>query len=158
MSVTFYAPVIFTRNIEHSKKFYMDLLEQEIEHDFGKNIIFKSRLSLWEIDPESEIAAVTGNSSNVNKFELYFETEDIANSRARLKIKDVELLHDIKTEPWGQKTFRFFDPDHHLVEVGESMNTFVTRIYKETNSIASTSEKTGISEETIKAILNKSTE
>ncbi len=153
MSLTFYAPVIFVKDIKNSKNFYIDVLEQEIEHDFGKNIIFRSRVSLWEIDPNSEIASVKGNSSNGNTFELYFETTDIEGTLARLKKCDPDLLHDLKTEPWGQKTFRLFDPDHHLVEIGESMQTFVSRIFKETGSTASVAQITGISEDVVNKIV-----
>lgn len=133
----------------------MNVLEQEIEHDFGRNIIFKSRVSLWEIDPASEIAGVEGNSLNGNTFELYFETSDIQGTLIKLKSHNIDLLHDLKTEPWGQKTFRFFDPDHHLVEIGESMQTFVTRIYKETGSIEPVVQKTGIAETVVRDIVRK---
>lgn len=155
MPLTFYAPVVFVKDIENSKNFYKDLLEQEIEHDFGKNIIFKSKVTLWEIDPNSEIASVKGDSSNGNAFELYFETSDIEGVLAKLKSHGLNLLHDLKTEPWGQMTFRFFDPDNHLVEVGESMQTFVTRIYKETGSIKTVTEKTGVTEELVKQIIEE---
>lgn len=155
MSITFYSPVIFVKDIERSRNFYIEVLRQEIEHDFGKNIVFKSRLSLWEIDPHSEIANVKGKSSNGNTFELYFETADIMETLAKLKTHGLDLLHDLKTEPWGQMTFRFFDPDHHLVEIGESLGTFVYRIYKETGSTKSVAEKTGVSEELVKGIVKE---
>ncbi|MGD2034079.1 MAG: VOC family protein [Bacteroidales bacterium] len=152
MALAFYSPVLFVKDIERSRKFYTDLLEQETEYDFGKNIIFKSRVSLWEVDPASEIAGVSGNPSEGNTFELYFETEDMQGTLARLKTHDITFLHELKTEPWGQMTFRFFDPDHHLVEIGESMATFVRRIYKETGSVTVTSAKTGIPEKAIREI------
>lgn len=31
----------------------------------------------------------------------------------------VELIHPIERQAWGQKVFRFYDPDGHIVEVGE---------------------------------------
>jgi catechol 2,3-dioxygenase-like lactoylglutathione lyase family enzyme len=155
MSLTFYAPVIFVKNIQISKKFYVELLGQEIEHDFGKNIVFKSRISLWEIVAQHEIEQIKGNSLQGNTFELYFETDDIEELLSRMKMKGVSLLHDIKTEPWGQMTFRFFDPDHHLVEIGESLPTFVNRIYNEGGSVGSVVKQTGIAEELVRKIVNK---
>jgi hypothetical protein len=44
------SPVIFVKDIEVSKRFYMELLQQEISDDFGVNIAFKSGLSLWQAD------------------------------------------------------------------------------------------------------------
>ncbi len=155
MPLTFYAPVLFVKNIELSKSFYMNILEQEIEYDFGKNVIFRSRVSLWEISTDSEIDEVKGSSVDGNTFELYFETEDIEGAVHRFMSQNIEFLHHLKTEPWGQKTFRFFDPDHHLIEIGESMNTFVHRIFQETGSLKATAQKTGISEAVIPTILKR---
>ena len=153
MTLSFHTPVIFVKDIKRSKRFYIDLLGQEIEQDFGRYVMFKSKLSLWEIIPGSEIAEIEGKSSEGNTFELYFDTEDVYGSMDQLKNEKLRSLHDLKTEPWGQKTFRFFDPDDHLIEVGESINTFIQRIYSETSSITSVAEKTGISEDEIRNIL-----
>jgi len=86
---------------------------------------------------------------------LYFETEDIDGAARKFMSQNIEFLHHLKTEPWGQKTFRFFDPDHHLIEIGESMDTFVHRIFQETGSLKATTQKTGIPAEMIRTILKK---
>jgi predicted enzyme related to lactoylglutathione lyase len=156
MSVTFYSPVIFVKDIQVSKKFYSEILNQEIEFDFGTNIIFKSKLSLWQVKAGHEISAITGSSSEGNTFELYFETEDIEESAERIISTGAKLLHDLKTESWGQRTIRFFDPDNHLVEIGETLRTFIMRIYKETGSVAETASKTGVDLETIKTVIQSS--
>jgi catechol 2,3-dioxygenase-like lactoylglutathione lyase family enzyme len=153
MAIKFYSPVIFVNEIDRSKKFYTEVLNEEIEQDFGNNIMFKSLLSLWKIKPDHEIAGIEGKSKQGNTFELYFETEDIYESAEKIKANSIRLLHDIKTEPWGQMTIRFFDPDDHLVEIGESFNRFITRIYKETDSIEETSKKTGVHEDIISKIV-----
>lgn len=155
MNLTFYAPVIFVKDIEVSKKYYMEFLNQEIEHDFGINISFKSRLSLWQIRENHEIATIAGNNEQGNTHEIYFETDDITESFEKIKSTESKFLHTIKTEPWGQMTFRFFDPDKHLIEIGEAFNTFITRIYKETESVEETSKRTGVPEETIQGIVGK---
>lgn len=154
MAVKFYSPVIFVEEIERSKKFYIDILNEEIEHDFGNNIVFKSHLSLWKIDPGHDIAKTAGGPEQGNTFELYFETEDILKSASKIKANQVRLLHEIKTEAWGQMTIRFFDPDNHLIEVGESLNRFITRIFKETGSIEKTATKTGVHLDLIRKIVN----
>ena len=55
--------------------------------------------------------------------ELYFESEDLDADAARVKQAGVELVHDIKEYPWGQRVLRFFDPDGNLIEIGESMRS-----------------------------------
>jgi catechol 2,3-dioxygenase-like lactoylglutathione lyase family enzyme len=155
MSLTFHSPVIFVKDIKVSKDFYTRLLEQETEHDFGANILFKSHLSLWQVGKDHEIAEVVGNNIKGNTHELYFETEDIEGVLKRIKESNVRFLHTKKTEPWGQMTFRFFDPDGHLIEIGESLNTFVSRIFHETGSVSATMSRTGVPEETIRKILDQ---
>ena len=155
MNLKFYSPVVFVKDIGEAKKFYAEVLGQETEHDFGANIIFKSRLSLWQISEKHEIAGIAGKPENGSTFELYFETDNIEESSGKVKATGVKFLHDIKTEPWGQMTFRFFDPDGHLVEIGEAFNVFLQRIYSETKSIEETSRKTGVPVATVSEIVNK---
>ena len=79
--------------------------------------------------------------------------QDIHAVFEKVKASGVEFLHTIHEEPWGQFTFRFFDPDRHLIEVGEFLETFVKRIYSETKSVEAVSAKTGVNAETIRKIV-----
>jgi uncharacterized glyoxalase superfamily protein PhnB len=49
---------------------------------------------------------------------LYFEDADLEAAFGRIA-GAVELIHGIRREAWGQRVFRFFDPDGHIVEIGE---------------------------------------
>jgi len=51
-------------------------------------------------------------------FSLYFETSDLKDQFMKVEPL-VELIHPIERQAWGQKVFRFYDPDGHIVEVGE---------------------------------------
>lgn len=148
----FYSSVLFVANIEKSKNFYIKVLQQEIEHDFGKNVIFKSGLSIWEIQPEHVIKKKLKVESDSNRFELYFETERLDEVYKKLTMGRIKFLHQIHEEPWGQRTIRFFDPDNHLVEVGESMDTFVINMKNKGLSIEQIVEKSGMSFETVHRI------
>ena len=113
---------LFVRDIEVSKKFYVDTLKQQIDLDFGKNIILKGGITLWEINEKHIIPSLLGtntiSNTDVNRFEMYFETENLDEVYKALKEKNTKFLHEIHEEPWGQYTIRFFDPDNHLIEVG----------------------------------------
>ena len=39
----------------------------------------------------------------------------------RLKKCDVEYVHPIKEHSWGQRVFRIYDPDKHIIEIGENI-------------------------------------
>jgi uncharacterized glyoxalase superfamily protein PhnB len=47
---------------------------------------------------------------------LEFQVEDIDADYARLKDK-VQLVHELKTMPWGNKTFQFRDPEGTAVSL-----------------------------------------
>ena len=36
-------------------------------------------------------------------------------------------MHPVIEHSWGQRTVRFYDPDGHIIEVGENMRTVVQR-------------------------------
>ncbi len=151
----FHSPVMIVKDIEKSKQFYIDVLEQSIEHDFGKNIIFDSGFAIWEPAPDHVIPKHLQTTATANQFELYFEDENIDRVYAKLQKADVEFLHGIHEEPWGQRTIRFFDPDHHLIEVGEPLHTFVRNMYDSGLSAEAISKKSGISLDTVKILLGE---
>lgn len=49
---------------------------------------------------------------------LYFEDQDIDAAFMRIA-PHVELIHPVERQVWGQRVFRFYDPDGHAVEIGE---------------------------------------
>jgi len=146
MKINYQSAVIFVKDIERSKKFYTELLQQEVEYDFGKNIALKSGLSLWEIRDTHIIAEKLKEQTicKSNRFELYFETDDIQKLYLEMNETNPDYLHKIHEEPWGQITMRFFDPDGHLVEIGETMPIFVRRMAQSNMHPMEISEKTHI--------------
>lgn len=149
----FHSTVLFVKNIEKSKEFYTRFLGLSIEHDFGKNVILSSGLTLWEIQSEHLISQKLNTKVDSNKFELCFEDADIENIFYKLKDADVKFLHEIKTEPWGQRTCRFYDPDGHLIEIGEPLEVFVNNMSKNGLNESQISQNTGIPLETVKNII-----
>jgi len=157
--IKFHSTAAFVKNIQVSKKFYTEILEQMIELDFGKNVILKGGITLWEFNPNHIILKKLGLDSAVdqktNRFEFYFETDKIDRVFQKLKENGVEFLHSLHEEPWGQRTVRFFDPDRHLIEVGETLKTFVKRLHREGMTAEQVSEKTSIPLETVRELINR---
>jgi len=111
------------RSIEAAKDFYQKVLGQKAVLDLGANVVFEGGFALQE-----DFAGLVGfPEENVRwkpwNGELYFETEDLEGDAVRVKDAGVELVHDVKEYPWGQRVLRFFDPDGNLVELGESMRS-----------------------------------
>ena len=119
-------------------------------------MILEGGITLWEINPHHIIPERLGLDSigdkRINRFEFYFETEDIETVCGRVRASGVDFLHSLHEEPWGQRTVRFFDPDRHLIEIGESMETFVKRLYNDNMTPEQVSQKTSIPLEKVREI------
>lgn len=155
MKLNYSASVIFVKDIETSKNFYNEFLGLEIEHDFGKNVSFYGGLAIWELREEHIVPQKLQDRmlKHGNRFELYFETSNIKDTLEKLASHKVEFLHEMHEEPWGQFTTRFFDPDGHLIEIGESLQTFVKRMKDDGMTIEEINKKTYIPVENVIELL-----
>lgn len=147
--------VILVKDIGVSKRFYQEILSQEVEMDFGKNVGFKSGLALWDKEYAQNIifgSKVSSIDDNRN-LEVYFETDNLPEIYDKVKENKVEVIHDIREQPWGQRVFRIFDPDGFIIEIAESMMDVVRRLIGEGLSKEAVSEKTMMPKEAIDAIL-----
>jgi len=103
-----------------------------VESDFGENIEFASGLALWQIDYAYNVMSKDISKcifgKNSSHFELCFESDDLDGTYNMFKNKNVEFVHDMIEQPWGQKAFRIYDPDDHIVELGEPMTAVVKRL------------------------------
>jgi catechol 2,3-dioxygenase-like lactoylglutathione lyase family enzyme len=141
--MNFSAPLIAVQDMEVSKKFYQEILQQRIILDFGENVTFTGNFAL-----QSDFAKLVDFDEQKMKqgshnFELYFEEENLDNFISHLETHpEVKYLHKVKEYPWGQRVIRFYDPDMHIIEVGESMECVIKRCLKQGLSIEETVEKT----------------
>ncbi|HMA83585.1 MAG TPA: VOC family protein [Candidatus Thermoplasmatota archaeon] len=159
-STCFSLTVIFVEDIQISKSFYQHLFDFTIKHDFGKNIVFKEGLSIWQKNRAQTIIFgknQVDTGQNIQKqTELYFETDEIENIFSKIKQhSEIKVIHDLKQENWGQKTVRIFDPDDFIIEIAEPMNHVVKRYDAKKVSIQDISHKTQLPINEIKRILNK---
>ena len=121
--------LIAVKDIELSKKFYHDILGQDVIVDLGANVTLKRGFSLqtstsWEsFIHKSRDEIIYGN----NDAELYFEEDDMDSFIKRLSDFDIEYVHPLKEHSWGQRVVRFYDLDKHIIEVGENMANVVKR-------------------------------
>lgn len=153
-------PVLFVKEAKAAQKFYETILGLTVKADFGGlNIIFEEGFALWQIMDINMIPQKLGmenitDSLLTPRFELAFETEDLDTIFGTLKENGTKFLHEINEELWGQRNIRFYDPDGHLVEVGEAMPVFLRRIYEEENrDLEATAQRTYTPVEVLKTIL-----
>ena len=64
--------------------------------------------------------------------ELYFETDDFDGFLKILsQYPNVVYVHPPKKHDWQQRVVRIFDPDGHIIEIGESMAHIAKRFLSE---------------------------
>ncbi len=146
----YYGTLIAVSNMEKSKDFYETILEQKIMSDVGEHVAFENGLAL-----QSNYSKLVGTDFQIlkkaNSFQLYFEVEDIENWNTKLrKIEGLEFLHDVTEYPWGQRGMRFYDFDKHIIEIAESVETFINRFLEQGLSVEETSTRTMLPVEFIK--------
>lgn len=147
MDLQFHSSVIFCNDLQKQREFYETFLNQEVENDLGKCIVFKSRFSLWQLKDSypmvKELGYTYEHIGNRN-LEMCFETENFEDSVEKVLLSDCRILHNVEEEEWGQFTIRFYDPEGNLVEIGESMKCFVTRMKSSGMNIKQIAKKTGL--------------
>ena len=122
-------PLLVVSDMEKAKKFYKDVLNLRVIMDFGANVTLTGGLCLqtketWMgfIDAKEEDIIFGGNNA-----EIYFEEEEFdAFAETRNGIVDIDYDHPVIEHRWGQRVVRFYDPDRHIIEVGENLK-FVCR-------------------------------
>lgn len=124
-------PLIVVEDIKVSREFYEVMLGQKIKYDFGENITFEGDFALHLRSHFSELIGGRPITRGGNGFELYFEHDDIEKMVEKLKCNNVEFIHETREQPWRQKVARFYDPDRHIIEIGESMEYLSFRLSNE---------------------------
>jgi catechol 2,3-dioxygenase-like lactoylglutathione lyase family enzyme len=121
--------LLVVRDISRARKLYEGLLGCVVGMDLGVHVAYKNGISLQEekswlmfIDREADDITYGANDG-----ELYFEEHEIESFYVRLRVFDVELIHELIEHSWGQRVVRFYDADRHIIEVGEHMGDVTRR-------------------------------
>jgi catechol 2,3-dioxygenase-like lactoylglutathione lyase family enzyme len=146
MTIQFQSSVFFVRDMQASRRFYEELLGQEVEMDFGANVGYKGGFALWQVGSAFEMIferpADAEASLGCDNFELYFESSDLDTVWTRLSSQEVEVVHPLREQPWGQRVIRILDPDGHIVEIGEPMPIVIARFLAQGMKLEAVAERT----------------
>ena len=151
-------PLFTVKDIEHSRRFYEEILDQQVKYDLGHNITFEGDFALHHQTHFQELIGEVEIKEGGNNVELYFETDDLIELSEKLNQQEVEFIHEIREQPWRQQVMRFYDPDRHIIEVGETMEHLCARLRKEGNSEEEVQQITGLPMEYIEFIFSMNEE
>lgn len=135
--------LLVVSDIEKSKNFYRDLFGLHIVADFGENVILTEGLvlqerKLWETSIDKPVVAGGNNA------ELYFEENHVDKFLEKLEKcgQTIDYLIKCRELDRGQRIIRIYDPDKHIIEVGESMDYVARRLLKAGMSVEQVAKKT----------------
>lgn len=151
----FVCPLIVVNDIRVSLEFYEKVLEQRVQFDFGENVEFEGGFAIHQKSHFSGLINVDPNEipEKPNNFELYFEEENLDDFVKRLEdLEGKEYVHPLREQPWGQRVIRFYDPDKHIVEVGEPMESVARRFLKQGLSVEETAERISMPKEFVENV------
>lgn len=149
----FVCPLIVVDDMEASRRFYEKVLGQKVLYDFGENVLFEGGFAIHLRSHFAElINAADGDIiKKSNSCELYFEEDDLDRFLAKLKgAGSIDYVHELKEQPWGQRVIRFYDPDQHIIEVGEPMEAVAKRFLLQGLSVEETAKRISMPEEFVR--------
>ncbi len=149
----FVCPLVVVRDIEVSRTFYEEVLNQNAVYDLGENVSFEGGFAIHLRSHFSDLIGVDESDivQGSNNAELYFEEDDLDAFLERLKEMDsVKFVHGLVEQPWGQRAIRLYDPDLHIIEVGEPMESVVRRFLGRGFSVEETVRRTSMPEEFVR--------
>jgi catechol 2,3-dioxygenase-like lactoylglutathione lyase family enzyme len=152
----FICPLICVQDMARSRHFYENILKQEVLHDFGENVEFHGGFAIHLNTHFQELLGEPANypmTFRTNNYELYFQTDDLEIMHERLVNNSVEFIHKIYEHPWGQRAMRFYDPDGHIIEIGEPMEIVVKRYYDQGLIMDEICKKTSMPQDFVKQVI-----
>lgn len=150
----FSATLISVKDIEKSKAFYKKVLGLNVVSDFGANVTLDGGVVLQTAETWKSFIGEKEIISYNNAFELYFEEDDFDSFLRLLNNMDIEYVHKLKEHSWGQRVVRFYDPDGHIIEVGENMIFVVKRFSESSMTPTQISERMDVPIDFVNECLN----
>ena len=147
--------LIAVSDMEKSKQFYRDVLGMKVVADFGTNVTLDGGLVLQTMDTWKSFIRTDSVVLPNNAGELYFEEEDMDAFCEHMIQFDICYVHPLFEHRWGQRVVRFYDPDRHIIEVGEKLDAVILRFMEQGLSADETAARMDIPVEFVTACLKK---
>lgn len=126
VKIKFAHVIIQAKDIAASKDFYAKKLQIPVLKDWGseggfllKGDVMVVRQARYDMMTFKKNDAAFFQRNEAERFLLYLESNDLEGAQKRLKESGVKFVHEIEETPWGQETFRVYDPDGHVVEIAD---------------------------------------
>ena len=149
-------PLLAVSDLEKSKAFYKDVLGLRVIMDYGANVTLTGGLSLQTKESwltfiqQDETALVFGGNAS----EIYFEEDDFDGFVQKLdQLPGIQYVHPVFEHRWGQRVVRFYDPDHHIIEVGENLHAVFRRFLDSGMAVAEVAQRMEVPERLVRSAM-----
>ena len=133
--------LLAVKDVNISRKFYKELFNQEVVLDLGRNVTFSGGFAIQEDFAWLTYLPVNTIIEKSNNMELYFEVDDFDGFIEKLSsYENINYVHLPKKHDWQQRVVRIYDPDYHIIEIGESMAVIAKRYLSQGYSEEETSK------------------
>lgn len=121
MTIRFRNGILLVKDIQVSKHFYQEVLGLKVVQDYDTFIMFQDNFSIHTADLFYEYInkPYHGEKMGRDNVDCYFTTPELETVQSRLKEQGVEFIHEIRLHAWGEKVIRIYDPDGHILEIGD---------------------------------------
>ncbi len=146
--------VISVSDINIARRFYENLFGLGVYQNYGRNIAFTCGLALqqdfdWLVNLPKEKVMKRANNA-----EIVFEERDFDGFLKKLaEYPGIDYLGEPIEHSWGQRVIRFYDPDGHIIEVGEDMKIVIQRFLNAGMTMEEVSVKMDASVEDLEKLL-----
>lgn len=121
--------------------------------DFGANGTLTGGVCLQTEDTWKEFIEADDVAYGGKAAELYFEEDDFDRFLKKLSELQVNYVHTAREHSWGQRVVRIYDPDGHIIEVGENMKTVCRRFLESGMSPEQVAERMDVPIKFVKACM-----
>jgi lactoylglutathione lyase len=122
MEIKFRNSIALVKDIRASRDFYANIIGLKICKEYDTIIMFQDNFAIHSADLFYEYINKTyhGEKMGCDNVDFYFTTSDLKGFSEKLKAHHVPFIHDIRKHDWGESVIRVYDPDGHILEIGDA--------------------------------------
>ena len=132
----FKGPAAYITDLDRSRAFYEGMLGLTVLRVMSRGetpiaVAYTEGLSIWLAS--DAYASLFGDASLAphdlrgSNWENTFETDAYEELYRQLRTAGAAFLYEPRTLPWGQRGFRVYDPDGHILDISETMSACMRR-------------------------------
>ncbi len=150
--------ILSVKDIAESVRFYREVLGLTIEDDSGPYVKISDRLALRSEPLWKDMLGRDDVTYGSNDSEVYFEELDFDGFIDRLRVTEgIRYIQGPETNRWGQRVVKIYDPDMHIIEIGEDIRSVCRRLMERGFNAEQVSERLDVSMLYIRACMAKDT-